>query len=1024
MTKTTGLQKTSGWFHHLLGIRASLIGVMVGLLLISLTVVFYSVQTLNSMRAAMTMLTSQELSGLVITQQISNVFTVLNDELQSFPFIDDNKERQQVMARIDQMVKRLFGELQQMGSMNGTAFSDAHYAAVRDLEIELEQLDKFIKRYDQITGQRIAATKKLKTHQAHIDQVYNGFVTASEDANRQMRALVSRALAVNIPDAAKKGKVDQELDAFLEREMSWLGTTQDLRNDGRELKVIADAVSSETEEAAIDKYARQAAAASLRLFLYKRLPQTPVVQNLATRIDELTRQFAEKRSPTLFSSRKAEIALENQAQTQYDQITEMSRHLQRDAAKMEIMYGNMTQRVVQKADSDVHNAKRFLLGFSLVTAVLCIFILYYMVGIRIIRRIEGLTKYMHLSASETKRGEQSRLDKGIQKIIGSSNDEIAAMGKAFIVFVNAILAEKSFSEVAINSLPGIFYMYDRQGHLVLWNRNVETIFGYTPAEIKDSNIMTFIAEADQARVQSAVKKTFTEGYGEVEAELITKDSVMIPYYLTGIQMTKGDTAYVVGTGIELTELKKSVEALKESERKYRELVENANSIILRWSPDGEITFMNEFGQKFFGYSEKEIIGRHVLGTIVPESKSTARDLKPLMDKICANPKNFEQNINENMRRNGERVWISWTNKAVLDRQGQVLEVLSIGSDITELRRTEKVIKESESKYRSIFENAIEGIFQATLQGQFLSANPAMARMLRYDSPEELISSVTSIGEQFYAHPEDRSTIINILKEKGIVKGLELQQRRKDGSVFWTIVNVGTVKDGMGNILYLEGTLEDITSRKQAEEALRASLREKEILIREIHHRVKNNLSVILGLLSLQADKIETKEQALAAFSESRDRIYSMALVHQRLYEKTDLSRIDMENYIYDISSKLKDIYAKDRSIIIEPNAKDVSLDINIAVPLGLILNELITNAMKYAFPDNREGTITLSLSLQGASYCLSVSDNGVGLPEEIKEGTFGMELINLLNRQIDGTMDIQRDKGTRFTITFPCPDIE
>lgn len=129
------------------------------------------------------------------------------------------------------------------------------------------------------------------------------------------------------------------------------------------------------------------------------------------------------------------------------------------------------------------------------------------------------------------------------------------------------------------------------------------------------------------------------------------------------------------------------------EHKYRELVENANSIILRWTREGKITFLNEFGQKFFGYTEDEIIGRHVVGTIVPESESTGRNLQPLMAEICADPRKFEKNINENIRRNGERVWIAWTNKVVFDDQRQVMEILSIGSDITDRKRAEEKLKQ-------------------------------------------------------------------------------------------------------------------------------------------------------------------------------------------------------------------------------------------------------------------------------------------------------------------------------------------
>lgn len=151
-----------------------------------------------------------------------------------------------------------------------------------------------------------------------------------------------------------------------------------------------------------------------------------------------------------------------------------------------------------------------------------------------------------------------------------------------------------------------------------------------------------------------------------------------------------------GDGCPETEAKprdggETARALVESERKYRELVEHANSIILRWTRDGRIVFLNEFGQRFFGYTEEEIRGRHVIGTIVPETEEAGRDLRPLMDEICQNPAAFEQNVNENVRRSGERVWVAWTNKVVLDPEGQVSEILSIGADITERKRAESRI---------------------------------------------------------------------------------------------------------------------------------------------------------------------------------------------------------------------------------------------------------------------------------------------------------------------------------------------
>jgi PAS domain S-box-containing protein len=258
-------------------------------------------------------------------------------------------------------------------------------------------------------------------------------------------------------------------------------------------------------------------------------------------------------------------------------------------------------------------------------------------------------------------------------------------------------------------------------------------------------------------------------------------------------------------------------ALRRSERKYRELVEHANSIILHWTRDGLITFLNEFGQRFFGYTEAEILGQHVVGTIVPETETTGRDLRPLMDHICANPHAFERNVNENMRRNGERVWIDWTNRFSLDDQGQVTGILSIGSDITEHRRTEEALRESEAGFRAMFEVACIGIAQADLRtGRWLRVNRRMCEITGYSAEEMLNLRIAEI-----THPADRALDSELFRR--LVQGqapdyrLEKRYLRKGGTVAWVNVNVTVIRDAAGQPLRTMATIEDITERRQAAE---------------------------------------------------------------------------------------------------------------------------------------------------------------------------------------------------------------
>ena len=215
---------------------------------------------------------------------------------------------------------------------------------------------------------------------------------------------------------------------------------------------------------------------------------------------------------------------------------------------------------------------------------------------------------------------------------------------------------------------------------------------------------------------------------------------------------------------------------------------------------------------------------------------------------------------------------------------------------------------------------------------------------------------------------------------------------------------------------------EITGRKRAETQIQIELNEKKVLLKEIHHRVKNNMNVIISLLNLQSQNIEDKDQAMAAFEESRNRIYSMALVHEQFYKSDDFSKIDMKPYIESISRKLHHIYMHDKEIVMELNFENVLLNVNDAIPCGLILNELLTNAYKYAFLSMKTGSIKISFkTMKDGSFNLTVQDNGVGLPEDIdieNSETLGLQLVKILVEQIRGTLEIKRNKGTEFSIKF------
>ncbi len=240
-------------------------------------------------------------------------------------------------------------------------------------------------------------------------------------------------------------------------------------------------------------------------------------------------------------------------------------------------------------------------------------------------------------------------------------------------------------------------------------------------------------------------------------------------------------------------------------------------------------------------------------------------------------------------------------------------------------------------------------------------------------------------------------------------------------MLYVSTNAHILFDSSKNPIGIEGSLRDITERKNIELKLKKSLEEKEMLLKEIHHRVKNNLMIISSLLNLQSQYIKDKASQ-DIFKESQNRARSMALIHERLYQSTDLKRIDFGEYITSLATELFHTYVSAPSLIEQKiNVEDILLDINTAIPLGLIVNELITNSLKHAFPEGKNGEINIDFHSKDDQYELTVKDNGIGFPEDIdfqNTDSLGLRIVNSLTEQIDGEITLDTNNGTKFKITF------
>ncbi len=328
--------------------------------------------------------------------------------------------------------------------------------------------------------------------------------------------------------------------------------------------------------------------------------------------------------------------------------------------------------------------------------------------------------------------------------------------------------------------------------------------------------------------------------------------------------------------------------------------------------------------------------------------------------------------------------------------------------------------ESEKQFRTLTSMSPSGIYLTDAKGDCVYVSEHWCKMAGLT-----VDEAKGTGWVMGIYLEDREKIKEAWYKMVSSKGHWEEEYRfqdKKGKITWVYGVAVPSYDANGVVNGYIGTNVDISERKRAEEEIRASLNEKEILLKEIHHRVKNNMAVISGLLKLQSHSFKDPD-VIRAFSESQQRIRSMALVHEKLYNAQDLSQIDFSNYIPDLVNQIYQTYEVQREKISSKiQTNNISMGIDIAVPCGLIINELVTNAFKYAFPGEQRGEISIALSHSNNDYSLEVSDNGVGLPMDIDFQTissFGLYLVNLLTQQLKGTIEIDRSKGTSIKITFP-----
>ncbi|HQV16027.1 MAG TPA: PAS domain S-box protein, partial [Denitromonas sp.] len=359
---------------------------------------------------------------------------------------------------------------------------------------------------------------------------------------------------------------------------------------------------------------------------------------------------------------------------------------------------------------------------------------------------------------------------------------------------------------------------------------------------------------------------------------------------------------------------------------------------------------------------------------------------------------------------------------VHDSHGTVTHLIYSAIDVSDRKAGEAALQRSEQRFRQVVESAPDGLAMVDTAGQMVLVNAGMESIFGYTRDEMLGHTIEMLMPQ--RHRSAHGALFQGYLEEPTARDMagrrELYARRKDGSEFPVEIGLNPIPTEAGTMVL--ATIQDVTRRKADRQMIERSLEEKTVLLHEIHHRVKNNLQVISSLLNLQARNADPSVSR--ALSESQGRVKAMALIHQLLYERNDFSQVDLATYLQRLCALLQESYRDGPArFSLQVNAAEpVHLNLQRAVSCGLLVNELVTNAIKHAFPDGRSGHIKVTLAPIDKDHCaITVADDGVGLPPEVSPGTsrtLGMQLIPLLSDQAGGQWQVFREQGTRFELNI------
>ncbi len=584
-------------------------------------------------------------------------------------------------------------------------------------------------------------------------------------------------------------------------------------------------------------------------------------------------------------------------------------------------------------------------------------------------------------------------------------------------------SEREFWNLAEN-IPGLALKYklnpDGDDELLYISKGVEDLFEVSREEVLNNNALLWdrIHKDDLEEYVASIKESAQNlSFWEQEHRLQLPDGRIKWVHARGVPSQQEDGGVLWDSlAVDITGRKKAEEDLREAHAFLQQIIDNSLALIVAKNRKGEYILANHISARLLGCQKHDMIGK-TDADLFP--KETADRLAEDDGKVFETGESLHT---EEQIQIGDRNYTFATTKfPLLDANGEVYAICAMATDITERKRMESELENSKNLLEATGRMARVGGW--TLEPETSAVGWTQETYRIHEVP---IDHRPPLEEAlaFYP-PEGREPLTRAIQramDNGEPYDLEIPFVTATGKPLWvrTICRPEVID---GKTVKLSGTFQDITKRKNAELALQKALAEKETLLREIHHRVKNNMQVIVGLLRMHARRTDNPDLT-KAFDDCRDRIEAMSLVHEALYQSDDLACIDFAAYLKKLCRNLGQAHdARRKGITLTTSAADVSLDMDQGVAVGMIIAELISNAFKHAFPHNEGGTVSVHLDRpDGETVRLIVSDTGGGPPDDFdihNPASLGMRLVSgAVTRELGGTIDVERDNGTRFIIRF------